>query len=188
VARAYTNLGSSCVTYRRLAEADRRLRAGIAYCQDRDLDSWRLYMSAWLARSLTERGRWDAAGWLAADVLRHPHLSPVSRIAALAVTATIAIRRGTADADVALEEALALAEPTGEGQRIVPVVVARAEAAWTVGRGVADELARANGLTHLRTWDVGELAWWARRGGTSRDIPPSGVPPPAEPLALMRRI
>src|SRR6201999_1379981 len=47
VARAYTNLGSSCVMYRRFAEADRQLRAGIAYCQERDLDSWRLYMSAW---------------------------------------------------------------------------------------------------------------------------------------------
>jgi DNA-binding CsgD family transcriptional regulator len=192
VARAYTNLGSSCATYRRFAEADRQLRAGIAYCQERDLDSWRLYMSSWLAQSLMEQGRWDAAGLLAADVLRHPHLSPISRIAALAVTATIAIRRGTGggDAAAALDEALALAEPTGEGQRIVPVVVARAEAAWTAGRPVADEVARADGLPHLRTWYVGELAWWGRRGGASRnvaslDLPPPDLPPPAEPFALM---
>src|SRR5262249_29408894 len=45
-ARAYTNLGSSSVMRRSFREADRHLRAGIVYCTDRDLDTWRLYMSA----------------------------------------------------------------------------------------------------------------------------------------------
>ena len=35
------------------------LRAGIAYCRDRDLDSWGLYMEAQLARALCEHGRDD---------------------------------------------------------------------------------------------------------------------------------
>ncbi|HEY1643825.1 MAG TPA: hypothetical protein VGG35_24375, partial [Streptosporangiaceae bacterium] len=74
-ARAYTNLGSMSVRYRSYAEADRQLAAGISYTADRDLDTWRLYMSAWLARSRAEQGRYDAARQQAAAVLRHPQLS-----------------------------------------------------------------------------------------------------------------
>src|SRR5712672_550932 len=55
-ARAFTNLGSTSVINWSLADADRHLHAGIAYCADRDLDTWRLYMIAWLARSLAEQG------------------------------------------------------------------------------------------------------------------------------------
>ncbi len=60
-ARAYTNLGATLARCRRLADATRHLRAGLGYCQDRDLDSWRLYMSAWLARVLAEQGEYAAA-------------------------------------------------------------------------------------------------------------------------------
>jgi len=165
VARAYTNLGSVQVTHRRFADAGRDLRAGIAYCVERDLDSWRLYMSAWLAASLAEQGRWDAASQAAAGVLRHPHVSPISRMPALVVTARIATRRGSPEADAALDEALALAEPTGEAQRLLPVIAARAEAAWTAGRSVAGELSRAELTAHGTSWDLGELAWWAHRPG-----------------------
>ena len=149
VARAYTNLGSVYVTHRRFADADRHLRAGIAYCLGRELESWRLYMGAWLAQSLAEQGRWEAARQAARDVLRHPQLSPISRIPALVVAAKISLRRGEPGADSALDEALTLAEPTGETQRIVPVVNARAEAAWTAGRNVAAELAPAR-IAHQR--------------------------------------
>lgn len=118
VARAYTNLGSICVTSRRFGDADRMLPAGIAFCLDRDLDSWRLYMRGWLARLLAEQGRWDAAVRAATDVLCHPHLSPITRMTAVTVIAVIAVPRGAPDADAALGEALALAERTGEAQRL----------------------------------------------------------------------
>ncbi len=183
VARGYTNFSSVCVTNRQFAEAERQLRSGIAYCVERDLDSWRLYMGAWLARSLAEQGRWDSARQAARDVLRHPHLSPISRISALVVAAQISVRRGEPGADDGLDDALALAEPTGETQRIVPVVTARAEAAWTVGRGFAAELERARGLEYGSPWDVGELAWWRQRAGLPEaDAIASTC---AEPFALM---
>ena len=181
VARAYTNLGSVYVTHRRFADADRHLRAGIAYCLGRELESWRLYMGAWLAQSLAEQGRWEAARQAARDVLRHPQLSPISRIPALVVAAKISLRRGEPGADSTLDEALTLAEPTGETQRIVPVVNARAEAAWTAGRNVASELAPARTLTNGNPWDIGELAWWSKRAGLQGAVPPSC----AQPFALM---
>jgi DNA-binding CsgD family transcriptional regulator/tetratricopeptide (TPR) repeat protein len=181
VARAYTNLGSVYVTHRRFGDADRHLRAGIAYCLGRDLESWRLYMSAWLARSLAEQGRWDAARHAARDVLRHPLVSPITRMPALVVAAQIAIRRGEPGAESAVDEALTLAQPTGETQRIIPVVAARAEAAWTAGRDIAAELAPARDLANGNPWDIGELAWWTRRAGLTGAVPRTC----ARPFALM---
>ena len=62
VARARTNLGVGATSQRReYALADPHLEAGIAYCRERDLDAWLLYMLGWQARSQLEQGRWDAA-------------------------------------------------------------------------------------------------------------------------------
>ena len=93
-ARAFTNLGSTGVVNRSLAEADRHLRAGIIYCADRDLDTWRLYMTAWLARSLAEQGQYAAAEQHLADVTRHPHVTPITQVSLLPVAGVLAARRG----------------------------------------------------------------------------------------------
>ena len=131
-ARAYTNLGAGQVRNRAFAGADLDLRAGIAYCSERDLDAWGLYMVAWLAVSMLEQGRYAAAAQLAEEVSRNPNTPPVSRIPALVVAGTVALRRGDRGlADERLDEARDLAASTGEVQRIMPVAVARAEAAWS---------------------------------------------------------
>src|SRR6266550_3367603 len=118
-ARAFTNLGSINIINWSLVDADRHLRAGIAYCADRDLDTWRLYMIAWLARSLAEQGQYAAAERHVADVTRHPHVSPITQVRALPVAAVLAARRGD-DGTSALDEALAIAVRTGEALRMVP--------------------------------------------------------------------
>jgi len=182
-ARAYTNLGASCLRQRLFSEADRYLRAGIAYCTDRDLDTWRLYMTAWLARSLAEQGSYPAAEQQLAGVLRHPHLSPITQVSALAVAGLIAARRGRRTA--ALDEALPIAVQTGEAQRLVPVAAARAEAAWIAGRvpDVVAEIDRAwpAALAHPDPWELAELSWWLRVAGDHRPVPT----PLPRPFALM---
>jgi DNA-binding CsgD family transcriptional regulator/tetratricopeptide (TPR) repeat protein len=183
-ARAYTNLGATAVVNRRLADADRHLRAGIAYCSERDLDSWGLYMIAFLARSLAEQGRLDEAAESAASILSHPNLSPVSQIAAAVVGVQIAARRGTEAPDL-LAEATTLAERTGEAQRLLPVAIARIEVTWV--NGLDDELADAVGVAwkaagdHPNVWEVGELSWWSSLAG----IPYPPTNPLAQPFALM---
>jgi DNA-binding CsgD family transcriptional regulator len=181
-ARAYTNLGTIGVDLRSFHEADQQLQAGIAYCTDRDLDTWRLYMSAWLARSLAEQGRYPTAEQYLADILRHPHLSPITQVWALTTAGMLAARRG-ADTK-ALDDALPIAQ-TGEPQRLVAVATARAEAAWIAGRtsDVAAEIDRAwpAAVVHPQPWDLGELCWWLRLAGDERRIPV----PVAEPFALM---
>src|SRR6185295_4666750 len=83
--RAYTNLGSAFVDDRGYADARRYLDAGIAYCEEHDLDAWYLYMLAWRARLKFEQGDWNSASADAEQVLAHPRTSPISRIPALTV-------------------------------------------------------------------------------------------------------
>jgi DNA-binding CsgD family transcriptional regulator/Tfp pilus assembly protein PilF len=183
-ARAYTNLASTAVTNRSFTDADRHLQAGITYCTDRDLDSWRLYMTAWLARSLAEQGRYAAAEQRLADILRYPQLSPITLVCALPVAGVLAARCGR-DGTSALDEALPIAVRTGEYQRLVPVAAARAEAAWIAGRTpdlVADiDRAWPAAVAHPQPWDVGELIWWLHLAGDHRQIDA----PIARPFALM---
>ena len=181
-ARAYTNLVSQAVQTRDYAAAERHARAGISYCTERDLDSWRCYMSAAYARALLEQGDLDGAAALSADVLRDANVSPITRIAATSVAATVAARRGeTAD----LDGVLALAVRTGEAQRLVPVVVARAEVAWLEGRqtDIAAEVehAWAPALAERNGWYLGELSWWLAVAGSPRAV----TVDLASPFALM---
>jgi DNA-binding CsgD family transcriptional regulator/tetratricopeptide (TPR) repeat protein len=183
-ARAFTNLGSIHILNWSLSEADRHLKAGITYCADRDLDTWRRYMSAWLARSLAGQGQYALAERHLDDVLRHRPVSPINQVSALPVVGVIAARRD-GDGSGALDEALAIAARTGEAQRLVPVAAARAEAAWIAGRpgDLVTEIDRAwdAAAAHPHPWELGELSWWLHLAGERR---PARTPL-ARPFALM---
>ncbi len=182
-ARAYTNLVSLSVQTRDYAAAERHARAGISYCTERDLDSWRCYMSAGHARALLEQGDLDGAAERSASVLANADLSPITRIVATSVSATVAARRG--GVVTGLDEVLALAAQTGEAQRLVPVAVARAEVAWLDGRQgdiVAEvEHAWAAAAAEGNGWYLGELSWWLEVAGSRRAVSVE----PARPFALM---
>jgi DNA-binding CsgD family transcriptional regulator/tetratricopeptide (TPR) repeat protein len=184
-ARAYTNLGASHVELRLLATAEQYLRDGIDYCVDRDLDTWRLYMEAWLARAVVESGRYDDALRLTRGILRHPHLSPITQMTALTVTALVAVRHDDPAAEAMLDQAETLAGPTGEAQRVEPVAAARAELAWTHGSvpEILDQTDAAwrAALARGTRWRVGELAWWRFVAGERSPVPVDV----AEPYALM---
>src|SRR5262249_26583960 len=183
-ARAYTNLVATGVAVRDYVSAERYLRDGIAYCDDRDLDSWRSYMLAWSARMRFERVDWNAASEDADVVLRDPRTAPISRVAALTVLAHLRIRRGDPDFRTPLEEARSIASGMQETQRIAPLADACADAAWllddreSVVREVtpAYELARS----HRDPWYKGMLAAWLWRAGALAQTPADI----AEPYAL----
>jgi DNA-binding CsgD family transcriptional regulator len=188
-ARAYTNLGYDTGANGDYVAADAWLERGIAYCDARDLDSWLRYMTAYRSEVALWRGDWQHAAELAETVLRRPHLAPVSRMLALSVLGRLRARRGKEDAQAALDEALQLALPTAEFQRIGPVAAARAEAAWLRGdrAAVAAEVETAwcvfAGTSHL-SGVVGELAWWQHRAG-ALDVAHNGIMHHcAEPFAL----
>jgi hypothetical protein len=170
VARAYTNLAWVAGRAYQVDAADTYLDAGITYSAERDLDSWMVYMLGTRARMLLLRGKWNEADEIASSVLRRTPLSPVSRVNPLVVLGWIRARRGDSGAWRALDEALDVARPTGEVQRLGPVYAARAEAAWLdndlesalQAARAGFELAEQHGRD---TFILAELACWRRRLG-----------------------
>jgi DNA-binding CsgD family transcriptional regulator len=177
-ARAYCNIASVAVRQHRAGEATATLAAGLDYCGDRDLDAWTVYLRGYQAQLHLDRGDLPAAQDAAMQVLGRADIAPVSRIVSLAVLARIRARQGRDDWTAPLEEAAALAERTGELQRIAPVTSARCEAAWLAGDavGVAAAAARAWPTIHggEDPWDRGLVATWLSPGTVS----PSTVAPP----------
>ena len=184
-ARAYTNLGSSHLQARANAEADRRLTEGIAYCEEHDLDSWRVYMTGWLACLRLDQGRWDEAADRAVSVLRETDVPAPSRIMPLTVLGRLRARRGDPHPWEPLDEALELARRSDELQRLAPVAAARGEARWLDGdvAGVAAETGNtlALALEIANPWAIGELCAWRRRAGIEDRIELGSV---AAPFAL----
>ncbi len=166
-ARAYTNLASTSVAERTYEIASRWLNEGIAYCEERDLDSWSAYMLAWRARARFEQGDWQGASEDLRSVLSRRCTATVSRMTALTVLGHLRVRRGDPDASSPLEEVRALTGTVQELQRTGPLVLALAEAAWlrddreAVIRDVRSvyEVARER----REPWLTGELAAWLWR-------------------------
>jgi DNA-binding CsgD family transcriptional regulator len=130
-------------------------------------------------------GNWTASTHLSATVLRNAQCPPVARARALTALGLIRARRGDPDSSSALDEALAIAQCTGEFQRTALIVAARAEAAWLVGDhdSVAGETGAAFELARRREapWIVGELAYWRYQAGLRDELAPHEL---AKPYAL----
>jgi DNA-binding CsgD family transcriptional regulator len=183
VGRAFNHLAWVAVRQRSHAFAGRYIQDGLDYCGEHGLDLFRLYLLAYRARSELDQGRWTEAADSAALVLRVPRTSTTPRILALVTLGLVRARRGDPEPWAPLDEALALAEPTGELQRIAPVVAARAEALWLDGKhqviAEATEAAFDLAVRRRASWPIGELAYWRWRAGV-REETPSGA---AEPFA-----
>jgi DNA-binding CsgD family transcriptional regulator len=169
---------------RHLAQGGRHLQEGIAYCVERDLDSWVHYMRAWEPRLAEQQGDFDRAERLALELLDLPGLPPIVRVPAAATAAQVIHRCGQ-DARGLLERATDDARETNETQRLVPVAVAWAELAWLEDRmpDIESEidLAWQAAVDHPRGWELGELSWWLSVGGVRRSVPV----PVASPFQLM---
>jgi DNA-binding CsgD family transcriptional regulator len=157
------------------------IETGLALVGERGYILWRLYLLAYRARVELEQGRWTAAGETSGLILRERWISTLPRTVALTVLGLVRLRRGDPGWQEALDEAFALADGTGEPERIAPVAAARAEAAWLHCRH--DEVLEVTAAAYESALErrvprfVGELAVWRRRGG-AREIPPVGAAQP----------
>jgi DNA-binding CsgD family transcriptional regulator/tetratricopeptide (TPR) repeat protein len=184
VGRIFILAGAGAVEGRRHSRANTYLERGIAYCSERGLELFRLYLLAYRARLELDQGRWSEAAESASSVLRIPRTSTTPRIVALVVLALVRARRGDPEVRPLLDEAWTLAEPTGELPRLGPVAAARAEVGWLEGDrdavAAATEGALPLALERKAGWLIGELTGWRRRVGLDDEIPPEA----AEPYAL----
>jgi DNA-binding CsgD family transcriptional regulator len=184
VGRAYINVLAAASSSREYDVAERHVEAAIDYCSGRGLERDRLYMLAYGARVDLDRGRWAEAADAAAAVLRVRRTSITPRIIALAVLALTRARRGDPDHAVLLDEAWALAKPTGEPTRWDQVGPARAEVAWLAGDrdAVASATEEPLALAVDRSWEalIATLGAWRRRVGLDWHA----VPVSSEPYTL----
>jgi DNA-binding CsgD family transcriptional regulator/tetratricopeptide (TPR) repeat protein len=184
VADAYVMLGSASGEVYELTNADRYLDEGIAFSRARDLDRITGYIQAWQALCDVYRGRWDAAGERANDVLAREVAGSTNRVMALCALARLRTRRGDPGVRPLLDESLELAAQSGTVQRLAPVRCARAEAAWLEGDdpAVVREAEAAYDLAARKRhrWFIGELAFWRWKAGALHRAP-DGC---AEPYAL----
>ncbi|MET3106545.1 DNA-binding CsgD family transcriptional regulator/tetratricopeptide (TPR) repeat protein [Oxalobacteraceae bacterium GrIS 1.18] len=163
-ARAYVNLVSTAVSQRDYRSAREGIEEGIAYFAERDLDSWLHYLRAYQIRMEFEMGNWDAAAELASQVLARKRVANISRIPILTTLARVRNLRGDPGGAELLGEATVLAQKIGELQRLAPVAIAHAEAAWLANDAAAldqvvyttYDLARQRGDKYV----IGELAFW----------------------------
>lgn len=181
-ARAFSNLSYSAVCACDRDAAQDYLDRGIAYCEERDLDSWARFMSAYHCELWLARGDWDRATELASAILRAEVVTSVNRIPALVVLGRIRARRGDPDAQEPLDEARQLALPMDMFRKNGLIGAARAEAAWLRGdlRAVIEEARVAWDKDVYYAWIPGELAYWLQRAGALDAMPRCC----AEPYAL----
>jgi DNA-binding CsgD family transcriptional regulator len=187
-ARTYRSTLFYAVLVHDFERADRLFREGLAYCEERGIFSHSAYMRAYYTPCELERGRWTEAAQMAMDLLRDAEFTGIpQRILSLATLALVRLRRGDPGADGLLDEALTLAEPTGELNRIGRVAAARAEQAWL--NGDLERVAREAMLglqyvaAHTAPWIKGELTFWLSR---ARALDPLPIDI-AEPYRLMQR-
>jgi DNA-binding CsgD family transcriptional regulator/tetratricopeptide (TPR) repeat protein len=167
--------------------ADLQIAEGLAYCEEHGNHLIRLYLIATRARMELERGLWTEAAESAASVLRQRAVSTFPRTIALVVLALVRVRRGDPGVGPLLDEARALATPTREPGRVIPVALVDAELAWLEGdlARVAEVTGDALGLA-VRARDgreVGQLRVWRRRSGITEELDPLAGSPDALELA-----
>jgi DNA-binding CsgD family transcriptional regulator len=174
VSWGYLALAAAATRARAYEVARETIDAGLTHVGERGYLLWRLYLLAHRSRIELEQGRWDQAVETARMILSERWISTLPRTVAHTVLGLVRARRGDPGAWPELDEAWALAEHTGELDRIAPVAVARAEAAWLEGRHdavlEATESAYDLALRYRVPRFVGELAVWRLRGGARETV------------------
>lgn len=131
-----------------------------------------------LPASSTETSRWPTR-------ISNPGSRTALSAWALPTLAVLRARRGDSEATPLLEEAQGLLESTAELMQIVPVAVARAEAAWLAGDNAAVAAVTESPLTLAlerdAPWPAGELAYWRWQAGSDDALPEDAL---AEPYRL----
>ena len=175
VARAYTSIASVGVSKKEYKIAKKALDEGLFYCEEKDIDSQKLYMLSYKARLNLETGNWKDACIVADNLLKNEDLFPILKICALAVLATIKIRSGDKDALPLLLEAKVLAFETMELQRIIPALLALLEYEWITGKSYIEMEALSKAIH--RIMDLGKFSkesrfyFWLRKTGKDYLLP-----------------
>ena len=171
--RAYAALATISVGTNNYELAQKTLEDGINYCEERDLNSSKLYMVCWKAIVKLEMGNWNEAFCIADNLLKNEGLLPVIKIGALTVVATLRMRRGDLDALSLLHDAKTMAFKTTEPQQIIPVLTALLEYEWLTGKrqvepDLLDEI--MSGFINAKTFAQSRFIFWLKKLGRQNSL------------------
>jgi len=163
-ARAYSNLGCNGILLKDYSFAKTTLETGLRYCEEKDMDSWANYMLGHMARLKLETGCWTEACNIAENLINNTNQGTIFKVGAMAIVATIKMRRGDADVLPILMDAKTKALGTMELQRIIPVLAALLEYEWITGKVLAEDNTIDFTITMLeQAGDIdmdNEFAYW----------------------------
>jgi DNA-binding CsgD family transcriptional regulator len=183
--RSYANLVSMAVDHHLAIVAARYIPEGGEYCEVHEVHDCLTYIRAYAAHFELNAGHWNEAAQLAGRLIERHSLPIAQRLPAQVVLGLVRARRGDPGAEQLLDEAMRMAQPTGELQRIGRIAAASAEAAWYQGDTPRTAERACLGLRAAvgkhDTWLVGQLAFWASRSDPTLHVP-SDI---AEPYARM---
>jgi DNA-binding CsgD family transcriptional regulator len=170
VPRICNNLAYGAGLHRAHDLAERYAEEGLEYCENRDLDLWRLSILGFHIRSRVDQGRWSEALEAASALVDDPRASPGPRIQALLAFARVRARRGDPDVHGPLEDVLAQRIPPADLLWVAPIATVRAEIAWLEGKPAAEVAHvsdKALEIASLRRapWWLGEIAYWRWKAG-----------------------
>jgi DNA-binding CsgD family transcriptional regulator len=143
------------------------LDEGIQYCEERDLDSWRLNMLSLKAQMNLETGDWNEAYNIADNLLKNEDKPRGFKINALIAIGSIKMRRGDDDALELLLRAKTKAFETMELERIFPSLIALLEYEWLTAKVSvsSEDIEWVTNVIDQSIYlvDNSELAFWLRK-------------------------
>ena len=167
--RILNNMINSRLLYDQLASLAELIEEAVDFAAERGLEVWAQCLRGSRAALLLQQGRWDEAGEIARRVTATFGTSSAHRVEPLLLLGTLRARRSDPDPDTPLQEALRLAERSGEPQLLYPAHRCLTEAAWLAGdhdRAVRHALAARQSLAHApRHPRHPEVAYWCWRVG-----------------------
>jgi DNA-binding CsgD family transcriptional regulator len=172
VARIFTNRAWMELHARHNANAHRLFKEGLAYCQDRDLDTWAAYMKGWYAELMVREGQWEDARTLAEQTLAVPSLTRLIRFANAVPLARLYLRTGAGEVSELLDHLAFDTEP----QRFLIYAPILGECAWVQDINHGEALAVLERAAIVadqvgNTWAAGEIAYWRTKLGQTPPKP-----------------
>jgi DNA-binding CsgD family transcriptional regulator len=165
---AYLNLAYNGLIIKDYAMSKDALNKGISYCEENNLNLWRVYLLTIKANLDLETGNWVDAYNIATKLLEDENSAKIIKIYALTVVALIRMRRDNKD-DVLplLMEATEKAFETMEPQRTIQALAAFLEYEWLTGHQFIENGILQTAIDMIASrgnfYKNSEFAFWLRK-------------------------
>jgi DNA-binding CsgD family transcriptional regulator len=165
---AYLNLAYNGLIIKDFAMSRNALDVGISYCEENNLNLWRVYLLTIKANLKLETGNWQDAYTIASKLLEDENSANIIRIYALTIVALIRMRRDNKD-DVLplLTEATEKAFQTMEPQRTIQALAAFLEYEWLTGLRFIENTTLQTGIEMIESrgniYKNSEFAFWLQK-------------------------